>query len=79
MEKAHIQAEKSKSEIASSARIQADKIIADAKAEIKREKQKTILEIKSEIGGLVAMGVEKIVNEKIDSEKDKELIEKSLK
>ena len=78
VEKAHMQAEKSKSEIAVEAKLQSEKIITDAKAQIEQEKQKTIVEIKSEIGGLVAAATEKIVGEKMDSEKDKKLIEESL-
>jgi F-type H+-transporting ATPase subunit b len=78
VEKAHIQAEKAKSEIASEAKVQAEKIITIAKAEIEQEKQKTIAEIKSEIGSLVVAATEKIVGEKIDEEKDRELIEKAI-
>lgn len=79
VEKAHIQAEKSKSGIAAEAKVQAEKIIAGAKAEIEQEKQKTIAEIKSEIGGLVVAATEKIVGERIDEGKDRELIEKAIK
>jgi len=76
--KAHIQAEKSKSEMAAEAKAQAEKIIADAKVQIEREKRKMLGEIKSEIGGLVVAAAEKIIDEKLDGEKDKKLIEKSL-
>lgn len=79
VEKSYIQAEKSKSEIAIEAKAQAEKIIAGAKAEIEQEKQKTIAEIKSEIGGLVALATEKIIGEKMDEKKDKELIESTIK
>jgi len=78
VEKAHIQAEKSKSEIAVEAKAQAEKILANAKIEIEREKEKTIGEIKSEIGSLVVAAAEKIIGEKMDGEKDKKLIERSL-
>ncbi len=78
VEKAYIQAEKSKSEIAVEAKVQAEKILANAKMEIEREKEKTLGEIKSEIGGLVIAAAEKIVGEKMDGEKDRELIEKSI-
>ena len=71
-------AEKSKDQIAAAAKEQSEKLIASAKVEIEQEKQKTIAEIKSEIGGLVVAATEKIVGEKIDSEKDKKLIEESL-
>jgi len=78
VEKAHVQAEKSKAEIAVEAKSQAEKIIINAKAEIEQEKQKTIAEIKSEIGGLVVAAAEKIVGEKMDEKKNRELIEESL-
>ena len=77
--KARTQAEKSKSEIAAEAKAQAEKIITDAKNQIKQEKQKTINEIKSEIGGLVIAAAEKVIDEKMDEKRDKEMIEKSLK
>ena len=79
VEKAHIQAEKSKSEIAGEAKKQSEKIIANAKDQIEQEKNKMITEVKSEIGSLVVAATEKIIGEKIDEKKDKELIEKSIK
>ena len=79
VEKAYIQAEKSKKEIAEESKKQAEKTIAEAKLEIVREKEKTVREIKSEIGSLVALAAEKVIGEKVDKDKDKELIEKSLK
>jgi F-type H+-transporting ATPase subunit b len=75
VEKAREQAEKAKSEIAVEAKLQSEKIIAGAKSEIEQEKQKTISEIKSEIGSLVTMAAEKIIDEKLDAGKNKELIE----
>jgi F-type H+-transporting ATPase subunit b len=79
VEKARVQAEKSKSEIAAGSKVQAEKIIASAKAEIEQEKQKTIAEIKAEIGGLVVAATEKIIDEKMDEKKDKEIIESVIK
>lgn len=79
VEKAHIQAEKMKSEITETAKKQAEKIIQEARKDIEMEKEKTISEIKSEIGELVVAATERVVGEKMDSEKDRELIEKSLK
>ena len=75
VEKARSQAEKAKEEIAAEAKSQSHKFIADAKAQIEQEKQKTITEIKSEIGGLVIAATEKIIGEKIDEKKDKQIIE----
>ncbi|MDP1846089.1 MAG: F0F1 ATP synthase subunit B [Candidatus Moranbacteria bacterium] len=78
VEKSYVQAEKSKSEIAAEAKTQAEKIIANAKDQIELEKNKMITEVKSEIGSLVVAAAEKIINEKIDEKKDKEIIGKSL-
>ncbi|MDD5489734.1 MAG: F0F1 ATP synthase subunit B [Candidatus Moranbacteria bacterium] len=79
VENARLQAEKSKAEIAVEAKAQAEKIISGARIEIETEKAKSIAEIKSEIGGLVVAATEKIIGEKMDERKDKELVEKSLK
>lgn len=79
VEKAHIQAEKSKSEIAGEAKKQSEKIIANAKDQIEQEKNKMITEVKSEIGSLVVAAAEKIIGEKIDGKKDKDLIEEAIK
>lgn len=78
VEKAHTQAEKSKSEIAAEAKAQAERILADAKVQIGREKEKTIREIKSEIGGLVIAAAEKVIGERLDEDKDKKLIERAI-
>ena len=79
VEKAHMQAEKSKSEIAVEAKAQSEKILVDAKKQISQEKEKMISEVKSEIGSLVVAATEKIILERIDEKKDKELIEKLIK
>jgi F-type H+-transporting ATPase subunit b len=56
-----------------------DKAVADAKNMISQEKNKMMAEVKSDIAELVAAATGKIIEEKIDAVKDKELIEKSLK
>jgi F-type H+-transporting ATPase subunit b len=55
------------------------KMLDDAKIQLEREKGKIVSEVKSEIAGLVILAVEKIISEKLDSTKDKELIEKAIK
>ena len=59
--------------------IQAKKMLADAKKQIEQEKEKIITEAKSEIAGLVMAATEKIIGEKMNSEKDEELIKKAIK
>lgn len=55
------------------------KMMEDAKKNIEREKVKMLSEIKSEVAELVVSATEKIISEKLDSAKDKELIEKAIK
>lgn len=56
----------------------ADKMLVDAKNMIEQEKGKMMTEIKTEVAELVALAAGKVIGEKIDAEKDRELIEKSL-
>lgn len=66
-------------EIASAAQNQAQKMLSDAKIQLEQEKGKIISEAKSEIADLVVSAAEKIIGEKIDVQKDKELIEKAIR
>jgi len=68
-------ARKNAESIASEAKIQSEKMIEEAKKTIENEKKTMLSEVKSEIAGLVVLATEKIISEKIDEEKDKELIE----
>jgi F-type H+-transporting ATPase subunit b len=77
--KAEDSAKKNQEEMENIAKSQSDKIIASAKAQIEEEKQKMLKEVKSEIGDLVISATEKIIGEKLDKNKDKELIEKAIK
>lgn len=61
------------------AKVQSEKALEDAKKQIEQEKNKAVKEAKSEIAGLVMSATEKIIGEKMDGTKDKELIEKTLK
>jgi F-type H+-transporting ATPase subunit b len=61
------------------ARNQNEKLIETAKKQIEQEKDKMISEVKGEIAGLVIAATEKIIGEKLDKDKDKELIEKVIK
>lgn len=60
------------------AKKQNEKMLEDAQKSIEQEKSKMLSEVKSEIAGLVVAAAEKIIGEKLDSEKDREMIEKSL-
>jgi F-type H+-transporting ATPase subunit b len=62
-----------------SAKEQSAKILEDAKKQIEQEKNKAMQAVKMEIADLVMRATEKIIDEKMDSAKDKELIEKIIK
>ncbi len=78
LKKSEDTAKRSKDEIAAEVKAQAEKIITDAKASIESEKTKMLREVKTEVAELVISATEKIINERIDSKKDRELIEKSI-
>ena len=65
-------------EIVITAKDQTQKMLETAQKQIQQEKNKILAEAKSEIANLVMAATEKIIDEKLDSEKDKELIKKSL-
>ena len=66
-------------EIVAGAKEQTEKMLASAKKEIEQEKEKIIAEAKSEVANLVVLATEKIIHEKLDSAKDKELISQIVK
>ncbi|MFA5961102.1 MAG: F0F1 ATP synthase subunit B [Parcubacteria group bacterium] len=61
------------------ARNQGEKLLVGAKSQIEQEKNKMLSEVKGEIANLVVLATEKIIGEKLDKEKDKELIEKAIR
>ena len=77
--KAEAMAKKNKEEIAIAAKEQSEKIISEAEKKIELEKNKMMQEVRQQVAELVVSATEKIIGEKIDSEKDKNLIEKAIK
>lgn len=77
--KAEEQAKKSKDGIAIEAKAQAEKIMQDTEKKIEEEKNKMLAEVKGEISNLVIIATEKIISQKLDTAKDKELIEKAIR
>lgn len=73
------QAKANATSIVLEARNQNEKLIVSAKKQIEQEKDKMLSEVKGEIANLVILATEKIIGEKLDKEKDKELIEKAIK
>lgn len=66
-------------EIVISAKNQTEKMLEDARKQIEQEKTKILAEAKAEIATLVMSATEKIIDEKLDENKDKELIEKAIR
>ena len=73
-EQAQLQAEL----IINEAKQSGQNIVNEAKAEIERNKKLALQEIRSEVADLVMFATEKIIEEKLDQEKDKVLINKYL-
>ena len=76
--KAEAVAVKNKEEIVVAAKEQSEKILADAEKKIELEKNKMMQEVKGQIAELVVAATGKVIGEKMDREKDKELIAKVL-
>lgn len=53
-------------------------LLSEAEVKIREEKEKTMASAKAEIGALVTLSVEKILREKVDASKDKELLERVI-
>jgi F-type H+-transporting ATPase subunit b len=79
IKKSEEEAKKNAEMIVVEAKVKTDKAVADAKRLIEQEKSKMLSEVKADVAGLVALAAGKIISEKIDSAKDKELIEKALR
>ena len=79
IKKSENEAKKNADDIMAQAKEQNEKMIADTKKMIDQEKDKMISEVKSEIAGLIVSATEKMIHEKLDEKKDKELIEEVIK
>ena len=79
MEKASEQAELKRAEMLKKAKEEIGVVINEEKAKMQQEKAQVLKEIKAEVADLVVVGLEKVLGEKVDGKKDKELIEKVLK
>lgn len=67
-----------KTETAAAARIEGEKIMETARETIDSEREKMLREVREEVAGLVVMASERIIGEKLDAKKDRELISKAL-
>lgn len=78
IQKAEEAAKKNREEIMKKAEKEAEEAIESAKKKIERERNKIMEDVKSEISTLVISAAEKVTDEKIDTAKDKKLIEKAI-
>ncbi len=70
---------KNREELIVAAKEQSEKILADAEKKIEMEKNKMMQEVKGQIAELVVAATGKLISEKIDGEKDEELIANAIK
>lgn len=79
VEEANKRGEERKGELIVKAKEEIGQVINAEKERIARDKAETLKEIKQEVAGLVVMTVEKLLDEKMTSDKDRELIKKLVK
>ena len=79
LEKAGIDADARKQEMIVRAKEEIGQIINQEKQKMQAEKAQTLKEIKKEVADLVIAAVEKVLGEKIDEKKDREMIKKMIK
>lgn len=76
---AQSEAGKAKQQIMDEAKKEQEKVIIQAKVKIEEEKNQALREVKAQMADLVTLATERIIKEKLDSSKDKELIKESLR
>ena len=69
---------KNKEEIIVTTKAQSEKILSDSAKKIETEKVLMFQEVKKQVSELVIAATGKIIDEKMDSQKDKEIIEKAI-
>jgi len=78
IKKAEDQAEVNKVELLKTAQVESDKIIEKAKKVAGEEKDKMMVDVKGEIATLVAVAVEKIIDEKMNDDKDAKIVKEVI-
>ncbi|MBI4262395.1 F0F1 ATP synthase subunit B [Candidatus Uhrbacteria bacterium] len=78
IEEATQHAEKMRGDLVLKARTDVEKVVHDAKLAIAREKEIMLNEARGHVAELVVAATEKILQEKIDSKKDRELVETTV-
>ncbi len=78
IKKAQEQADINKTELTKIAQTESDKIIQKAKKVASEEKDKMMSEVKKEVSSLVAIAVEKVIDEKMDDDKDAQIVKEVI-
>lgn len=76
--KAQDVAEGSKTQIIEETKQEAAKIMTNTQRKIEQEREKIMGEVRGEISGLILAVTEKLIDEKMDGEKDKKLVENMI-
>ncbi len=79
LEKTAAESKRLSDEIKDQSKKEIESLVIQAKEKIKEEREEMILAIKKDAGELVITALEKILKEKVDNNKDKELIESAVK
>lgn len=76
LEKAQAQAEERKKEMVAKAKEEIGQVINKEKAQLQIDKANTLKEIKKDVAELVIASMEKVLGEKVDEKKDKEILKR---
>lgn len=79
VEEADLRGEERRNELINKAKEDINFVMNAERAKMDRDKSETLKEIKAEVADLVVLTVEKLLNEKMTSDKDQELIKKLVK
>ena len=79
LQKALAAADSIKTETLESARAEAERILVETRTTIAADKEKMLRELREELSGLTLLATEKILRQKLDGHKDRELVAEVLK
>ncbi len=79
VETAHKESAAMVAEAENKAKLRSEQIVSDARSQLEQDINKARKQLRNETAALVATATERIVREKVDSQRDKALIESALK
>jgi F-type H+-transporting ATPase subunit b len=79
IEKADEQSQINRDEIVAAAKEESEKMLQRAQKMIDEQKAQMVSEVKADIASLVSLAVEKVIDEKMDPEKDRVIIDRVIK